>query len=432
MGSKKDKKDKKDKKEKKSKHSKKDRKSNKSEKRERSNKSQSRQDAAEDELVLLLNMGIIQQPKLITDLCEIMKSLDDGEYVDVSNISNTTTKAFLTRLMKHIPVVYDHSNGWYKESQHTNVSSYVHKRLSDCGAVRPANELSMSESLSSKNVMLKLLELLNSFPDLKEEFGGLVETLLDGNGVQLESLDNEDIRDGLESLFKAIGLENSREGYSVPEGKKGQLVSEALQHIRHVFVLFESWVVSLSNHNNVASMSNGQSGRRAADDSSDSESSKSSAHRKADDASSSSESEASEKEDAGVGVGVVPSVAPVAVKGPSMPTLSDLQSARALIEQQRRSGALNPADYEDSSDDDYGPQLVDPRTARALQALQAAQPLGFAEAADPSFARAFEADEFGIDRAVEKYNGEAHQVAEADKREEWILTPGDSKAAACK
>lgn len=31
----------------------------------------------------------------------------------------------------------------------------------------------------------------------------------------------------------------------------------------------------------------------------------------------------------------------------------------------------------------------------------------------------------------DRYTGEAHHVAEADKREEWILTPGDSKLAAC-
>lgn len=37
----------------------------------------------------------------------------------------------------------------------------------------------------------------------------------------------------------------------------------------------------------------------------------------------------------------------------------------------------------------------------------------------------------GIHPSGDRYTGETHKVAETDKREEWILTPGDSQLAAC-
>jgi hypothetical protein len=38
----------------------------------------------------------------------------------------------------------------------------------------------------------------------------------------------------------------------------------------------------------------------------------------------------------------------------------------------------------------------------------------------------------GIHANGDRYTGEKHQVAAEGQREEWILTPGDSKLASCK
>jgi hypothetical protein len=38
----------------------------------------------------------------------------------------------------------------------------------------------------------------------------------------------------------------------------------------------------------------------------------------------------------------------------------------------------------------------------------------------------------GIHANGDRYTGEKHQVATEGQREEWILTPGDSKLASCK
>jgi hypothetical protein len=152
-----------------------------------------------------------------------------------------------------------------------------------------------------------------------------------------------------------------------------------------------------------------------------------------------------------------------------MPTIDDLRQARALIDAQRREGIVYEHEHgrvdSSSEDEGFGPQLCDARTARVLQASASAQPLGFAGAdIDPAFERAFAYDihgkpprcslssptlQFwrafqagtqldhvalycaGIHPSGDRYTGEKHQVAEENKREEWILTPGDSSIAAC-
>jgi hypothetical protein len=79
-----------------------------------------------------------------------------------------------------------------------------------------------------------------------------------------------------------------------------------------------------------------------------------------------------------------------------MPTVADLHQARAFISKQRHDDAPNGEQDSESEDDEVGPQLCDPRTARLLQAQAAAQPLGFAgKEVGAEFERAFAFDILG-------------------------------------
>lgn len=289
------------------------------------------------------------------------------------------------------------------------------------------------------------MELLISFPDLKGELGGLFSTIIDGHSVQLDSLDNEDIRDGLEDLFRAIGMENSADGYSLPEGRRSELVKEALEHINNAFTAYTSAErKKLESSGAVQGTKSSSGADRSGSSSSESSSEDSMQSDDEDDDKVGAFYPTDEHTSAGtvetevigpVGPPEAPSVGPV--KGPSMPTLNDLHTARALIEQQRREGVHHPSTLADESSDDngFGPQLCDASTARVLQAQMSAVPLGFAGAElDAAFERAFEAENAGINSRLrgEIYTGEAHKVEDETKREEWILNPGDSKLAACK
>jgi hypothetical protein len=230
MGSKKDKKHKKTKKEKKSKKS--------SSKRNHKETRSTPQEQADD-LASVLNYSLLSHPELMKDIPTVLKALDDGEFVDVNEVSNPTSREILTNLMRYLPVLYNHGNGWYKETLHTKVTQYVVSQLEKEQHIKDGSELTMSESLASKNVMLKLMVLLETFPDLKGELGSLFATILGGDAIQVDSLDNEDIRDGLEDIFRAIGLERTADGYSIPQGRKTELVTEALQHLVTAFESYE-------------------------------------------------------------------------------------------------------------------------------------------------------------------------------------------------
>jgi hypothetical protein len=223
---------------KKEKKGKKEKKSKKDRKHKRSD--QTSRDVIKDQsppppLASLLNWAILGQPNLMSELPQVLKSLDDGEYVDISAIRDSMARSILGELMHLLPVLYNEPNGWYKRTENTNVTKQVLSELQSQHVILPATDLSMSQSLASKNVMLKLMVLLSSFPDLKGEFSGLLATLLDGNAIQVEALDNEDIRDGLEDIFKAMGLERTADGYGIPEGRKEELVREAIEHLVEVF-----------------------------------------------------------------------------------------------------------------------------------------------------------------------------------------------------
>jgi hypothetical protein len=232
MGSKKDKKDKKAKKEKKSKKS-------SSKRSHKETRSANQELVPVDDLASVLNYSLLSHPGLMKDIPTVLKALDDGEFVDVNEVSDATSRELLTILMRYLPVLYNHGNGWYKETLHTKVTQYVLSQLEKVQHIKDGSELTMSESLASKNVMLKLMVLLETFPDLKGELGGLFATLLGGDAIQVDSLDNEDIRDGLEDIFRAIGLERTADGYSIPQGRKTELVTEALQHLGTVFESYE-------------------------------------------------------------------------------------------------------------------------------------------------------------------------------------------------
>ena len=409
MGSKKEKKDKKDKK---SKKSKKDKKSSKSSKR-----TSSRQENHAT-LSNLLSYSLLEKPQLMTDLPMISKSLDDGEYVDISNISDEGMRKTLQNMMKFLPVLYNESNGWYKETQSTNITNYILKQLQTEGSIKLQNDLSMSETVASKNVTLKLMILLQKIPELKLELESLFDTLLNGNSIQVDDLENEDIRDGLEDIFHAIGLVRTKDGFTIPEGKKEELISEIIELIKNVFSKYQVSMEYLKEKNVKTLIENNSTGNvNTVDGSVESDSSK--------DSGSNSDSSSDSEDDYGLqrenhGVknctatstantitvaehsppSTAPPAVPVVVKGPSMPTIQDLLHARTFIEQQQQHNPNSTSRQDDGSssedDDAYGPQVCDPRTARILQAHASVQPLGFAGGEiEPAFERAFAYDILG-------------------------------------
>merc|ERR1719223_1777771 len=79
------------------------------------------------------------------------------------------------------------------------------------------------------------MTLLSSYPELKVEFPHLLTVLQNGNCIDLDDVDNESIREGLERVFKSLELVNTDTGYSLPEGRKQETVVASLASFKCIF-----------------------------------------------------------------------------------------------------------------------------------------------------------------------------------------------------
>jgi hypothetical protein len=474
---KKEKKEKKAKKDKKSKKSKKERKSSKNDRKKgdhrRKEGEQQSAAAQSNTLSAFLNASILKRPSLLDEIPHIAKSLDDGEYITVETIGDTVLKSFLSKLLTFLPVLFDPNNGWYKNARHVNVSAVIMQLLSNEGSIRKPSAMNMSESYASQNTTTKLLSLVTKFPDLKGELQGLLTSVIQGSCVQLDDLDNEDIRDALEEFFRAVGLECSASGYGLPEGRRHDMIKEAMGHLAYVFAQYMQYedhhaAVNIGSRGSSSSSSSSSSSAggggggggggassshrtegnrttsRSRSSSTDSDSNNSHSSDSSSGGASNSDASGAEDEEE-TGPAATPAATAVLVKGPSMPSVADLRAAQAFMQQNKGVNNSFGEEGEDDDDDDegddvVGPQVCDPRVSRLLQLKASAQPLGFAGAdLDASFETAFIADNLGVEagevdadgnpRKRTKYTGEAHAVEEEGKREEWLLTPGNSELA---
>jgi len=382
---------------------------------------------------------LVDMPDLVRDLPSIAKSLDVGEYVALDQIRDQRRRTALVGLMSFLPVRQD-SQGWCKATEHTEVSASLMGALCEAGAAKLPRELSESESLSTRYASTNLLGILESFPDLRFELRGLLGALSEGSAVDLEELENEDIREVLEKLFRVMGLTYSPEGYSLPQGWKRESVCGVLEHTGAVFEQLEQRAEKAKAQAEAEEQAQAKAQAKAqaqveafgrGSRSTETAGSASAAQ---------GPREAPHLSEQGPSVGAVGAVAAVAgpewpgarqsspspspppVQGPSMPSVADILAARQAMKH------APPPEEEESEDDwEAGPQRPDHRAAMFMQAGSAAQPLGFAGAQlEPSFERAF-----AVREGPRKYDDaqKAEIGVEENKREEWILTPGDSSMA---
>lgn len=180
---KKDKHDKKDKDDKHQKHSKKHKKHK--ERKDKKSSSTSTNDnsisTSSIHLYYLLNHCFLTQPKIMNDVIDILIALHKGEYIVIEYITNQHLKSFLEELMKYLPVLYNPQYGWYKDSQSTDIINSLIKHIYISNTIKLKKEdLTMSESIASTHVMMKLLLLLEKYPELVLELAPMFQNIYDG------------------------------------------------------------------------------------------------------------------------------------------------------------------------------------------------------------------------------------------------------------
>ncbi len=387
-----------------------------------------------------LTVALLHFPQLLDDFPSIIASLDSGESVNVEAIQDIGLRDALTNVLRCLPVKYEQHSGWYKLPEVVSVGGILLMELLNAGSIKQPSALSEAETLASRTAPLRLLTMLGRFPELRADLPGLLDSLLDGQALQLDGLENQEVADQLTQLLRALGVVETIDGLSLPTGSTKTAALRSLYLMREAFRLGKvtdaaaaSSVeeedeeekekekkhrkrgrdrdehVKSSSNRAAASESDGSSG--SSSDSDDGEDERSAAtitaqrhtHQAADLPAPAAAS-ATANATANATATASDSAFPVAAKGPAMPP--GFQRPNAA-----ESDNCSKNGDDDDDDDDLGPLPVwkaPRRTMRPTVEL----PKGPSSLVD----------------ALSTDLPEGLDVPATEGREEWMLTPGESKA----
>jgi len=377
---------------------------------------------------LLSFIMIAKIPLFTHEIHMIIKALHDGEYVDIeetreyASLSDPENKSLVHQLMYCLPVLYKTNCGWYKDSATTDVKGYVTKSLISINVLRPLDQqLSMSESMASTQILSKLRHFMSRYPSLIVELIPIFDSLHGGNAVQVDDIEDEEVREELEGVFRALQLElDAHEGYSLPSSSRQTLIREVLEHIMYMLQSYETSceVVttvladsrgSHADDNEVKSMlmhtsaHSNHHGNSRTNHRYDHEGSHTDNNDRSDDDSHEQLNSLKRK-----------------LVGPAMPTRDQIEEAHQLL--------LHVATTDSEDDNEYGPLMEDTLSTMHTQAISCL-PLGFVGLEDAAvLAMGMNSSKISYSSkvVVETTNQSSSTVQQA--REEWILDPGESKA----
>ena len=381
----------------------------------------------------LLTLGLLQNSKMLNEFPTLVAALDNGESVNISSISSTSYKELLSSLFAHLPLV-KHSDGVWSRSDGLSVGDYILKLLLDQKSIVQPAELSEGQT-SSFQAIPKVLDLLNGFSPLKDELPALFTNLLEGGKIDLDGIQDEDVRNGLQRIFVSLNLENSNSGYEVPSGSAAKIVTEAIKGILRVFKsdeLGNHYLMNLKKSSDIQIARSIQK-REVSSSSSDED--------------SDNDCNSSRSTQSSCDVASSPSVRKLI--GPSMPTTEQMQCSETLVQRYKNVGenvatvgpALPPGsmvlqgeeDDNSDSDDSLGP------TPSSSYGAVRSNPYTSTEAAEPSvYQEPLGLEGSGI-KAVNKPRptvdpSTGQEISREDggkkvgEREEWMINPGEAKS----
>lgn len=401
------------------------------------------------QMSILLTGLIIDYPQLLGDLPSMIYSMDNGECVNVRGISNYGMKMGLIELFSLLPNVEETSNGFMKVvDAKKSVSGFLLNGLLDVGAIIQPTDLDSYEQTASRNAPLLLIDLLKQFPDLKHEFSQLLEQILDGTSVQLDSLPNEDLIAGLEKILSTFGLEESDEGYSLPSSSKlSRPIEHVIEHFLEIFHIYDKykkvgnkWTQAVESTKKTAEQqaATSRSSRRDADSEEDNRSSAGS-NSSTDESHSNAEKEDEwrAKEEQALKAHHANSSSNSyrnhnnkdeeegdndkkkrMMQGPSIPTQQELLHALSSMQSYHDQAVISS---EDEEDDGYGPvQNTRKPPVTTSEMMIHTMPLGYVGHQFPTATSSSSVD------AIPAVDAEKN--VDPNEREEWLLTPGTCKA----
>lgn len=408
-----------------SKHRKKGPKEKKKSNKKKHRRSQDERKSSEERsFSALLSSGILHFPSLFEDFPAMISTIDSGQAVNIYKISDKKKAFILNKLFSCLPLINDSNYGWHSNSKTgEKISSIILKKLLEEKVIKQPKELNQSELLASQKAPSTLLVLVSNFPELLNEIPTLLSSLLDGKAIDVEDIENEDVRDGLESLFKSLDLAFDS-GYVLPSDSRRTVTFGALESLKDLIVSHQQFSSDMELGDDPGDVS-------GSDNSSDDEGEdngsidRHSRGRRNDEEKSVGQGDIAprDRDDATV-------VEPIVRKGPAMPTREQLALAQSHL---LRNPQPSIEDEEDDNEeeDGVGPRMYDPAKDASLllrQSLQKVLPLGFTGVELESAIETITSAAMQSTSSSTGHPAESNEEPkEINEREEWILTPGNSK-----
>ena len=360
-----------------------------------------------DNLERNLCNAVLSFPQLIDDFPSMLAALDQGEVVNIDGISNPGMRNALTEIMSELPLEYAKGEGYFKSSSIISVGGFLLMDLVSKGIIKQPTGLNETEQLSSRLAPLHLLGLLKKYPALKDDLISILDNIMDGGAVDLNGLEDEDIGIAIDTWLTCLGVVECDDGHSIPTGSSYGKVYDSLRMIHLALCSDED---SLNDDDSSVESKNSRKRLK-------SNSVQSTKKHKSGNHESSEEKDklySDDKHD------LVP-----------MTTDNSTKNKDKFIIERKKGGEMDTCnedgeeeEEDDDDDDDVGPlpanhplMLKRLETKRNIQKVETSSknlPLGL-EVNNPSFDSELPSDLSKIDHS---------------NREEWMLTPGNSKAMA--
>ena len=165
----------------------------------------------------------------------MLAALDAGQLVNIDGLTNKDLKNYLEQLFMMLPLKKgEKGEGWRKDpnSNCVSISGSVLHRLLSTGAIVQPGDLTSSQQLSARTAPTCLFTILDQHPELVTELVPLLQSIENGQGVQLGGIANKDVRRCLSELFQSLGIRPSSDedsdddtaAWAVPKGATGDSV----------------------------------------------------------------------------------------------------------------------------------------------------------------------------------------------------------------
>lgn len=189
-----------------------------------------------------LTWGVLNFPDLMDELPLIIHALDCDESINIVKIPDLGKREFLLSLVAMLPVVSE--MGLYRRSSSDiSIAKYLHLCLNQSGEV--VENLSEGQNLAFRYGIPRILRMIGNFPDIRVELPSFLSNILEGNGVLLDGIEDEDLKDNLAKLMRSIGMEQTivdgNDEFNLPsdEASKSSVVV-AIRSLLRVFDCLES------------------------------------------------------------------------------------------------------------------------------------------------------------------------------------------------